>query len=174
MILVGSLTGAGYGILGLFVHKHFFHTVSALQRYQLPVPDTTSPACHTHPYPRRFRALPPACISPSLEPKRRDYYHYRKPRGRPLPRTFPRPPQLWARAAYRGPKLSKYSDPLLQLCTPNARNASVVCRHPPDVYTAAQRLLPPATEGNKVMWRSTTHFTRCVYTWSNTETVRAP
>jgi len=31
-IMVGSLKGAGYGILGLFLHKGFFHTVSALQR----------------------------------------------------------------------------------------------------------------------------------------------
>jgi len=135
-ILVGSLKGAGYGIVGLFVHKHFFHTVSALQRYQSPVPDTTSPACHTHPYPRRFSALPPACTSPSVEPKRRDYYYHRKPRGRPLPRTFPRPAQLWARAAYRGPKLSKYSEPLWKLCTPPARNVSMVCGPPTDVYTA--------------------------------------
>ena len=162
-ILVGSLKGAGYDIVGLFVHKHFFYTVSALQRYQAPVPDTTSPACHTLPYPRRFRALPPVCTSASAEPKRRDYYHHQKPRGRPLPLTFPRPPQLWARATYRGPKLSNYSEPLVKLCTPSARNVSMVCRPPTDVYTATQRLLIPATEGNKVMWRSTTHFTRCVY-----------
>ena len=31
-IIVGSLKGAGYGIVGLFLHKRFFHTVSALQR----------------------------------------------------------------------------------------------------------------------------------------------
>jgi len=31
-IMVGSLKGAGYGIVGLFLHKGFFHTVSALQR----------------------------------------------------------------------------------------------------------------------------------------------
>ena len=30
-ILVGSSKGAGYGIVGLFLHKGFFHTVSALQ-----------------------------------------------------------------------------------------------------------------------------------------------
>jgi len=108
-ILVGSGKGADYGIVGLFVHKHFFHTVSTLQRYQSPVPDTTSPACHTLPYPRRYRTLPPACTSPSVEPQRRDYYHHRKPTGRPLPRTFPRPPQLWARAAYRVPKLQPFS-----------------------------------------------------------------
>jgi len=173
-ILVGSWKGAGYGIVGLFVHKHFFHTVSALQRYQAPVPDTTSPACHALPYPRRCRALPPACTSPSVAPKRRDYYHHQKPRGRPLPRTFPRPSQLWARAAYRGPKLSKYSEPLVMLCTSSARNVSMVCRPPTDVYTTTPRLLLPATESNKVMWRSATHFTRCVYTWSSTETVRSP
>ena len=48
----------------------------------------------------------------------------------------PRGPSVGAeRRSLQGPKLLKYSEPLLKLCTPPARNVSVVCRPPPDVYS---------------------------------------